>query len=141
MGTPGGFPHSFAVGATDSSDEIAYFSSRGPIKWRGESYVKPDISAPGVRVLSAKPGGGYQLMSGTSMACPHVSGLAALLKQVTPALGVSEIEELLTETSEDFGDEGKDNIFGKGRANIKAAVDYLKANGLDRKSSFKKLYR
>ena len=141
MGTPGGFPHSFAVGATDSSDEIAYFSSRGPIKWKGESYIKPDISAPGVRVLSAKPGGGYQLMSGTSMACPHVSGLAALLKQANPALGVSEIEELLMETAEDFGDEGKDNVFGKGRANIKAAVDYLKSNGFNHKDSFKKLYK
>ena len=74
------------------------------------------------------------------MACPHVSGLAALLIQANPTLGVGEIENLLTETAEDFGDEGKDNIFGHGRANIKAAVDYL-VNGLDQKASFKKLYR
>ncbi len=141
MGTPGGFPHSFAVGATDNEDSIAYFSSRGPIKWKGTSYIKPDIAAPGVRVLSAKPGGGYQLMSGTSMACPHVSGLAALLLQANSALGVAEIEELLTLTSDDFGDEGKDNVFGQGRANIKAAVDSLKSNGLDRKSSFRQLYK
>ena len=80
-------------------------------------------------------------MSGTSMACPHVSGLAALLIQANPTLGVAELENLLTETAEDFGDEGKDNIFGHGRANIKAAVDYLKSNGLDQKASFKKLYR
>ena len=75
------------------------------------------------------------------MACPHVSGLAALLKQANPALGVSEIEELLMETAEDFGDAGKDNVFGKGRANIKAAVDYLKSNGFNHKDSFKKLYK
>ena len=141
MGTPGGYPHSFAVGATDNTDAIAYFSSRGPIKWKGESYIKPDISAPGVKVLSAKPGGGYQLMSGTSMACPHISGLAALLLQANPALGVSEVEELLTQTADDFGDEGKDNVFGQGRVNIKAAVDYLKSNGFDHKASFSELYQ
>ena len=80
-------------------------------------------------------------MSGTSMACPHVSGLAALLLQANPALGVSEIEQLLTQTADDFGDEGKDNIFGQGRVNIKAAVDYLKSNGLDHKASFSELYQ
>jgi subtilisin family serine protease len=46
MSVPGGYPHSFAVGATDENDKIARFSSRGPISWEGVSYIKPDISAP-----------------------------------------------------------------------------------------------
>jgi len=141
MGTPGGYPHAFAVGATDENDAVAWFSSRGPIKWKGESYIKPDISAPGVKVLSAKPGGGYQFMSGTSMACPHVSGLAALLLQANPALSVDQVESLLTQTTVDLGDEGKDNNYGQGRADIKAAVDYLKTDGNNRKKSFDSLYR
>jgi len=128
VGTPGGYPHSFAVGATNGRDNAARFSSRGPIKWEDVEYTKPDISAPGVGVLSAKPGGGYQKMSGTSMACPHVAGLTALLLQANPALTVKQVEKVLTETSVDLGDEGLDNTYGHGRIDIKAAVDSIKGN-------------
>ena len=141
MLTPGGFPHSFAVGATDSEDEIAYFSSRGPIEWFGEAYIKPDVTAPGVKVYSAKPGGGYQYMSGTSMACPHVAGMAALLKQAEPSLSINDLERLLMITSKDLGEVGKDIIFGEGRVNIKAALDYLKSDGTARQSSFRLLHK
>ena len=141
MVSPGGFPHSFAVGATDNNDEIAYFSSRGPIEWMGELFIKPDVTAPGVKVYSAKPGGGYQYLSGTSMACPHVAGMAALLKQAEPSLTVSELEKLLMLTSIDLGDAGKDNIYGEGRVNIKLALDYLKANGMNRQTGFTTLHQ
>jgi len=69
VGYPGAYPEVIAVGASDSSDHIAPFSSRGP---------QVAFIAPGVDVLSAKMGGGYTTMSGTSMACPHITGLAAL---------------------------------------------------------------
>ena len=126
VGTPGGYPHSYAVGATNGADKAAYFSSRGPIKWEDVSYTKPDISAPGVGVLSAKPGGGYQKMSGTSMACPHVAGLVALMLQANPSLSVKQVEELLNSTAVDLGKDGLDNTYGHGRADIKSTIDTIK---------------
>ena len=66
---PAKYPEAIAVSASDSSDKIAYFSSRGP---------EIVVIAPGVNVYSTRKGGGYTTMSGTSMACPHTAGLAAL---------------------------------------------------------------
>lgn len=140
IGTPGGYPHSFAVGATDSNDKIAGFSSRGPITWEGKDYVKPEVSAPGVNIYSAKPGGGYQSMSGTSMACPHVSGLVALMIEANPALTVSEVESILKETSVDLGEAGPDNIFGVGRADIGAAIAKIKGEKAAQKANFESIF-
>ncbi len=69
VGYPGAYPEAIAVGASDSSDHVAPFSSRGP----EVAYI-----APGVDIFSLKMGGGYVSLSGTSMASPHVAGLAAL---------------------------------------------------------------
>jgi serine protease AprX len=126
VGSPGGLPPSFAVGATDESDGIASFSSRGPVEMvvdgKKAKYVKPDVSAPGYQVMSAMPGGKYAKMSGTSMATPHVTGSIALLVQAHPQLNVKQIREVLMKTSDDLGDAGLDNTFGAGRLNIAHGV-------------------
>ena len=69
VGYPAAYPGAIAVAAMDSSDKVAYFSSRGP---------EVALIAPGVDVKSTYMGGAYDTLSGTSMATPHVSGLAAL---------------------------------------------------------------
>ena len=75
-GSPGDFNEVFSAGATDVDDNIADFSGRGPSVY---GKINPDISAPGVDVISSVPGGGYESFSGTSMAAPHTSGTIALL--------------------------------------------------------------
>jgi serine protease AprX len=119
---PGDEISSTTVGATDSSDKIASFSSRGPVNFYGSSYIKPDISAPGVSVTSTYLGRTYATMSGTSMATPHVSGTVALMLQKNPALKTSEIKQILEMTAIDILPSGKDNNCGSGRINAYEAV-------------------
>jgi uncharacterized repeat protein (TIGR01451 family) len=88
---------SFTVGATDNNDNIVSFSSRGPVSIDGSNRLKPDISAPGLNIFSTVPGGGFRYASGTSMAAPHVAGVAALLLSRRPDLRgkVDQIEDLI----------------------------------------------
>jgi subtilisin family serine protease len=125
-GIPGGLLTVIGVGATDKYDKIAYFSSRGPIKWDDIDMIKPDISAPGHYVNSAWTGGGYKAISGTSMACPNVAGLITLMKQYAPDLTTQEVKRLLEETALDLGDEGRDNLYGSGRVDAVKVMSKLK---------------
>lgn len=119
VGSPASYPESFAVGATDSDDYIAIFSSRGPSPW---SEVKPEVSAPGVNVRSSAPGGSYDEKDGTSMAAPHVTGVAALLSQAEPSLTSTEMEQVITSTAVSLGDAVPNNDHGWGRVDAYNAV-------------------
>lgn len=79
-------------------------------------------------------------MSGTSMACPHVSGLVALVLEANPAYSVDQVEDLLESTAKDLGNNGKDNTYGHGRADIKAAIDQLKGSTGTRQNRFNEIY-
>jgi len=134
LGSPGSYPHSFSVGATDRLDDIAFFSSRGPSFW---DEIKPDVSAPGVAVRSSFPAGRYATWSGTSMAAPHVTGLVALLQAAQPALQacteqsecVDDLEQFIRYTAVDLGDPGPDNVFGYGRIDAYQAVRWALSAG------------
>ncbi len=97
VGSPGSYTNTFTVGAIDTESEIAWFSSRGPSPLG--DHFKPDVVAPGVNILSTLPNGAYGKASGTSMAAPHVAGVAALLRSVDPQLTVDEIEDILRATA------------------------------------------
>lgn len=71
----------------------------------------------------------YEYFNGTSMATPHVAGVAALVWSHFPNCSNSEIRVALTTTAEDLGDAGRDNAYGYGLVQAKAAYDYLSANG------------
>ncbi|MGH7326684.1 MAG: S8 family serine peptidase, partial [Candidatus Rokuibacteriota bacterium] len=114
--SPGAEPESFATGATDFFDDIAFFSARGPSPCGGT--VKPDLSAPGVSIVSAIPGGEYLPADGTSMAAPHVSGAVAVLRSLNPALTVDELETVLLLGAVDLGIAGPDDSFGAGRLDL-----------------------
>jgi subtilisin family serine protease len=92
--SPGNYAEALSVGAHDRRRAVADFSSSQRFP-RGVDPIVPDLVAPGVDIPSARPGGGYQLMSGTSMATPHVAGLAALLFQAKPTATIDEVEQAI----------------------------------------------
>ncbi len=102
-----------AISATDSSDNLAYFSCYGSAIF---------LAAPGVSIYSCYKNGGYTTMSGTSMACPHVSGTAALAWARYPSYTNAQIKQLLQNTAEDLGAPGWDQYFGYGLVDAQAAV-------------------
>lgn len=92
--SPGNYPESLSVGAVDKNKVVASFSSSQRFLRTVEPLV-PDVVGPGVDVISAKPKGGFQMMSGSSMATPHIAGLAALLFEASPDKTVDEVEQAI----------------------------------------------
>jgi len=115
----------FATGAVDGNNPsypIASFSSRGPSTCGGSGslLIKPEASAPGVSVRSSYgiSGNGYSFLSGTSMACPHVVGAIALLKEAFPQFTGHELKMALYNSATDLGPTGEDNDYGMGLIDV-----------------------
>ncbi len=92
--SPGNYPEALSVGACDAEGDVPEFSSSQRFR-RKKDPIVPDVVAPGVDVISARPGGGYQTMDGSSMATPHVAGLAAVLLQAHPKATVARLERAI----------------------------------------------
>lgn len=127
VNAPGAYCDVVAVGATDSTDTVADFSGRGPSP---EGCIRPLVSAPGVGVYSALPGGGYGSMSGTSMATPHVTGALALLarKAGSGERAVKALVDTARRIPSNACGENPDvpnNAYGWGRIDVKAAWDSI----------------
>ncbi len=113
---PAAYDEVIAVSATDHSDNPAGFTNYG--NWI-------ELAAPGVNIFSTVWDNSYNYKSGTSMATPHVSGVAALVWSVFPELSRDELRNRLRETADDLGSEGFDFYYGYGRVNAKKAVQNL----------------
>ena len=111
MNYPAGHKDVVSVAATDRNDARASFSNCN---------ADVEVAAPGVDILSTVPGG-YGTMSGTSMATPHVSGVAAVLMW-QKGLSASAVRSLLSSSADDLGPAGRDTCFGAGRVNLGRAA-------------------
>lgn len=89
--SPGNYAQSLSVGAATASGRVAPFSGSEFMNREQDSIV-PDIVGPGVDIWSAAPGGGFQMMQGTSMATPHIAGLAALLFEACQNASIDQVE-------------------------------------------------
>jgi hypothetical protein len=128
-----------SVGGTqkNQTDQMGDFSSWGPTR---DGRLKPDIVAPGQGIVSTAPGGGYQPQDGTSMATPHISGIAALLIQRyrtvfnTQTLQPATVRAILIQTARDlqanhvYYTPGPDFASGYGIADAEAAYNAIVSN-------------
>ncbi|MEM1638648.1 MAG: S8 family peptidase [Desulfurococcaceae archaeon] len=111
------YPEVIAVGVVDSDYNVPQWSNRNP-----------DVVAPGVNVLSTLPRNRYGYLSGTSMACPHVSASIALAQALRLASGKSlltpqQIKGLLSQSAIDLGAQGYDKLYGYGLIDTYAFVN------------------
>ncbi|MDD5326471.1 MAG: S8 family serine peptidase [Phycisphaerae bacterium] len=113
---PAYFDSVMSVASTDHNDDKASSSNYGD--WI-------DVAAPGVNILSLTKSGSTAVMSGTSMACPHVAGLAALCLSENSDLNLLDLWMLIKSGADDIGDAGWDQYFGAGRINAYNTVNYI----------------
>jgi thermitase len=111
---PASFTTVIAVSATNSADNFdSSYSNYGN---------KIEVSAPGTSIYSTLPNANYGYLTGTSMACPHVAGLAALIWSYKPGMTNSQIRNALHTAVDDKGAPGKDMYYGYGRINCKKII-------------------
>ena len=138
----GGLSCCIAVGAVDFNNVRAPFSSYGPFTWQETSYadypyepgmglIRPDISAPGVGIISANPNNnnGHVSMDGTSQAAPCVAGVIALMLEKNPELTPAEISMILETTAVKIED-NKNNYTGSGCIDALAAIQSIEGGDI-----------
>ncbi|MYR45826.1 S8 family serine peptidase [Streptomyces sp. SID5910] len=123
IGSPGAADAALTVGAVDSADQAAWFTSGGPRY--GDDALKPDLSAPGVGILAARSrlsegSGDYTSMDGTSMATPHIAGVAALLAEKHPDWTGAQLKDALMSTSKRL--DASAYRLGAGRVSVPDAI-------------------
>jgi uncharacterized repeat protein (TIGR01451 family) len=119
LGAPAMFRGVIGVGATTGADVRWPSSTFDRTQW---GWWKPDVMAPGAGVTSTVPGGGFGRLTGTSMAAPHVAGVAALMRQARPGLAPAEVRDVLTRTARPLGPEPRADNSGYGQIDAYAAV-------------------
>jgi thermitase len=110
---PAAYSEVISVAATNDRDRHASFSNR---------HKTVDVSAPGVGILSTATGAGYSRLTGTSMAVPHVAGVAAQLRRRFSKASARDIRNRIRRTATDLGKRGRDSRFGFGRVNLAQAA-------------------
>ncbi|HEY0630588.1 MAG TPA: S8 family serine peptidase [Thermoleophilaceae bacterium] len=106
---PAAYPEVVSVAATDNKDHRASFSNAN---------ADVEVAAPGVDVESTYAGGLYMQLSGTSMATPHVAGVAAVIADLNPTANAATLRSKLDAAVDDIGAAGRDTSFGFGRVNL-----------------------
>merc|ERR1712176_1651849 len=133
LSCPASYKSVMSVAAVDSNENKAGFSQYNE---------QTEISGPGVSVKSTVTGNsgstfGYSSYSGTSMATPHVAGVAGLLRMYFPDCKAFQIRNAMIITAKDKGESGCDVNYGHGIVQAKAAFEYLEANACDPNEAFK----
>jgi subtilisin family serine protease len=112
---PAAYNQAIAVGSTTWDDTRSYFSNYGS---------RLDVVAPGSSIYSTLPGS-YGYSSGTSMATPHVAGLAALAWSFAPSLTRNQVKDIIISSVDDLGPVGWDQEYGHGRINVQRTIELI----------------